>query len=259
MKIAYASDLHLEFQDLRLDNTEDADVLVLAGDIIVANSMNHHIYNPFFRHISKQFKHVLYVMGNHEHYHGNLQTTAAKIKEFIFPYPNIHLLDNESVMIDDVKFFGGTLWTSMNDRDPHVMLHVGKFMNDFHIIMNGDKGFSAKDATNEHRKTLEELYLALESNADKVVVVSHHSPSVLSIHPQYKYDTEMNYGYHSRLEGVMAKYPKIKLWIHGHVHDEFDYEVYDTRVVCNPRGYAGAEVRADKFKLKTVEISDDYN
>jgi hypothetical protein len=28
------------------------------------------------------------------------------------------------------------------------------------------------------------------------------------------------------------------LWIHGHTHDSFDYDLAGTRVVCNPRGYA---------------------
>jgi hypothetical protein len=27
------------------------------------------------------------------------------------------------------------------------------------------------------------------------------------------------------------------LWIHGHVHDSFDYQIGRTRIVCNPRGY----------------------
>jgi len=26
------------------------------------------------------------------------------------------------------------------------------------------------------------------------------------------------------------------LWVHGHVHDSFDYRVGRTRVLCNPRG-----------------------
>lgn len=28
------------------------------------------------------------------------------------------------------------------------------------------------------------------------------------------------------------------MWLHGHVHDSFDYRVGRCRVVCNPRGYA---------------------
>ena len=37
------------------------------------------------------------------------------------------------------------------------------------------------------------------------------------------------------------------LWIHGHTHTAFDYTVRGTRVVCNPRGYAGEQTgfRAD--------------
>jgi len=27
------------------------------------------------------------------------------------------------------------------------------------------------------------------------------------------------------------------LWIHGHTHDNFDYQLGRCRVVCNPRGY----------------------
>lgn len=33
------------------------------------------------------------------------------------------------------------------------------------------------------------------------------------------------------------------LWIHGHVHDSFDYAVEGTRVVANPRGYITSKKR----------------
>ena len=32
-----------------------------------------------------------------------------------------------------------------------------------------------------------------------------------------------------------------RLWIHGHTHESFDYQIGKTRVVCNPRGYASIE------------------
>ncbi len=38
MKIAVASDLHLEFGDLDFENTQGAEVLILSGDICVANT-----------------------------------------------------------------------------------------------------------------------------------------------------------------------------------------------------------------------------
>jgi hypothetical protein len=49
-------------------------------------------------------------------------------------------------------------------------------------------------------------------------------------------------------------HPQIKLWTHGHTHDPFDYMVGKTRVVCNPRGYAGHDPQADLFELKFLDI-----
>ena len=40
MKIALCSDLHLEFQDIDLKNTEDAEVLILSGDIMIAEDLH---------------------------------------------------------------------------------------------------------------------------------------------------------------------------------------------------------------------------
>ena len=81
MKIAYCSDVHLEFSYIELKNSEGADALILAGDICLANkiasypddildlmhSQNGKIHN-FFQNCSKEFKHVIYVLGKHEHY-----------------------------------------------------------------------------------------------------------------------------------------------------------------------------------------------
>ena len=47
----------------------------------------------------------------------------------------------------------------------------------------------------------------------------------------------MNGGYCSDVEWLMEKHDHIKYWFHGHVHNNFDYMVNKTRVICNPRGY----------------------
>ena len=47
---------------------------------------------------------------------------------------------------------------------------------------------------------------------------------------------------------------QIDLWIHGHIHDAADYRLYDTRIVCNPRGYTGYQV-VEGFSIdKMVDI-----
>jgi Icc-related predicted phosphoesterase len=44
------------------------------------------------------------------------------------------------------------------------------------------------------------------------------------------------------------------LWIHGHMHESFDYEVYGTRLVCNPRGYAPEALKPDFRSNWVIEI-----
>ena len=52
-------------------------------------------------------------------------------------------------------------------------------------------------------------------------------------------------GWEQRTNGAKTGYfyrsvrdgDRVQLWIHGHMHDSFDYNVNGTRVVCNPRGY----------------------
>jgi len=86
------------------------------------------------------------------------------------------------------------------------------------------------------------------------VVCGHHAPSTLSTHPRYKDERIMNGAYSSDLSEFIMDRPQIKLWTHGHTHEPFDYMLGDTRIVCNPRGYIGYEMRAEEFKLKFVEV-----
>ena len=88
----------------------------------------------------------------------------------------------------------------------------------------------------------------------KIVVVGHHSPSHQSIHVDYARDTMMNGGYHSNLDEFILDRPQIVLWTHGHTHVPFDYNIGTTRIVCNPRGYAGWDPAADNFTLKFLDV-----
>jgi len=115
--------------------------------------------------------------------------------------------------------------------------------------------FSPADAVVDHRQMLGYVQTVIEGRFDeKFVVVGHHAPSKASTHPRYKHEKVMNGGYSTNLDDFIIDHPQIKLWTHGHTHEDFDYRVGSTRIVCNPRGYINYEDRADTFKLKTVEI-----
>lgn len=66
------------------------------------------------------------------------------------------------------------------------------------------------------------------------IVVTHHAPHPASIPAGYAGDP-LTPAYASNLEHLMGH---AILWVHGHTHDSFDYDVKGTRVVCKPRGYA---------------------
>lgn len=148
MKLALASDIHLEFGPITLANTEGADVLVLAGDICVAN---HFVdgrptyaqrlakeYHNFFNHVCQEFPHVVYIMGNHEHYSGDVAKTYNILKEYL-DYGNIHILEKECWTHQGHTFVGGTLWTDMNREDGAAMSYSQASMNDFREVLNSNR------------------------------------------------------------------------------------------------------------------------
>ena len=265
MKIQIVSDLHLEFEDIFIKNENAADVLVLSGDILVADDLYNQPanlswgdvqdsgfgrakrsirYRDFLSRVSFQFPHVIYVMGNHEHYHGKFDKSAEIIKQTLgyLNINNVYLLDNDTKDIDGVRFVGGTMWTDCNKGDPMTQYHLEQCMNDFRVIRIANEGFRkflpARTVT-EHVKTKQYLETVIYGTPDDmpVVVCTHHAPSAMSIHEMYRHDHLMNGGYYSDLSEFILDRPKIKLWTHGHMHQCFDYTVGDCRVVCNPRGY----------------------
>jgi Calcineurin-like phosphoesterase len=148
MKIALASDVHLEFGPITLDNTEGADVLVLAGDICVAKhfaeagpTYTKHLakeYREFFDRVTQEFPHVVYIMGNHEHYSGDVAHTYNTLR-FHLDYGNLHILEKETWTHQGHTFICGTLWTDMNKSDPLTLSYTRNAMNDFREVLNSNR------------------------------------------------------------------------------------------------------------------------
>ena len=257
MKLQIISDLHLEFNDNIVINNAGADILCLAGDICLAQHLHRHPighlpnnaekghlaarYRKFFDQVSNEFDQVLYIMGNHEHYSGRWNDTAAHLREALEPWDNITLMDDSWLNFGNVRIVGTSLWTNLNSGDPITMLSVKDMMNDYHAITikNGAAYHKLRpmDTFNAHTRAVETIKLAAETWRGDVVVLGHHAPSRQSIHERYKNDWLMNGAFCSDLDEYILSQDKIKLWIHGHIHNPFDYMIGECRVVCNPHGY----------------------
>jgi len=277
MKIALASDIHLEFGDLDFDNDSGADVLILGGDICVASDITqrdtanimgeqyrNNRFHDFFQRCCDRFPHVIFIVGNHEHYHGDFAKTVPHFKDVLGYLPNLHILEKETWVLDDITFIGGTLWTDMNRRDNRTLHDISRMMNDFRCVDNSAKTedhrgwpgrFTTTDAANDHDAMVTFIDQTIAANpAGRYVVVGHHAPSKLSTHPRYQDQFIMNGGYSSQLDDFIQDHPQIRLWTHGHTHEDFDYRIGSCRILCNPRGYVNYEERADTWRLKTVEV-----
>jgi Icc-related predicted phosphoesterase len=265
MKIQIVSDLHLEFSDINIKNEVNADVLILSGDIMIAQDLHDHAaadFNPyshgafaelgrkqqrvqrfrdFLKRCSFQFPHTFYVAGNHEFYNGKFFAGIDYLREECAKFPNVYFLERDTKVIDDVVFIGGTLWTDLNNHDPITMHAIKDMMNDYRIIRNDYRAYaklSPEDTALRHKLTKEYFKLMLSDHKEsKCVIVGHHSPSKLSTHQQYANQYLMNGGYSSDMSQFILDHPQIKLWTHGHTHHPFDYTIGETRIVCNPRGY----------------------
>lgn len=268
MKIKLVSDLHLEFSDLVIKNDHDCDLLILSGDIMIAQDLHDHPesastveqmaianssglgarqknaqrFRDFLKRCSFQFPHVIYIAGNHEFYNGKFFAGIDYLREECARYSNVYFMENDVKVIDNIVFMGATLWTDCNKHDPFTLHALADMMNDFRIIRNDQQGYrplKPADIADRHRKTLQYFKHVMDGyqQEQKFVVVGHHTPSHMSCHPQYAHDYIMNGGYHSDLSDFILDHPQIKLWTHGHTHQPFDYMIGSTRIVCNPRGY----------------------
>lgn len=281
MKISLASDVHLEFGYLDLKNDEGSDVLILAGDIFVANDFTiktkrADVYRQFIEEVTTRYGYVVYVMGNHEHYNGDYAKTHKILEEEFKYFNNLKFLNNTYANICDVRFIGGTLWTDINNMNPVSVEHIRRVMNDYHVVENSDiltsykiknedgsvtfkqreSRFTPETTYEDHKKCISMINEVLDAYQDdkKIVVVGHHLPSYASIPDHFKGDFHMNGAYASDLSNFILDRPRIKYWVHGHTHNPCDYMIGETRILCNPRGYYGYESRANKFNIVQFEV-----
>lgn len=248
MKIYLSSDLHIEFAGY-LNKLPEADIGVLAGDICVASSLikngSKHPKNVanLFKRMQDKYEHVIQIMGNHEHYGGEWNDTKSIIEEFLHKQgidrTQWHFMEKQYVDLQGFRFIGATLWTDFNNDSPMSKSTAMFGLNDYRIITKNGHPLQPNDTLFDHLDAREAIEEHISKTDLPVIVVTHHAPSRRSLHPRWKNEHDMNGAYSSNLEDVMTK--QVKLWMHGHTHDSFDYTVDSTRVVCNPRGYQGWE------------------
>ena len=270
-KFRILSDLHLEHGGFTIPYGEKdyTTVLILAGDI--CNFSKRMSFSGFFQDACDQFKHVILVPGNHEYYSSSLTVGVTKFlsllnldcmdRQLRMP-KNLTVLNQDTMVFDDVAVIGATCWTSFRNGNPIIMNSARSMMNDYNYIRYGGADGYERRLTPEH---VLQIYgnhskyvfdqIAIEKAAGrKVIVVTHHAPSHESVHDIYRVEGDINELYANHFEYRIAD-TKPDYWIHGHIHMACEYKIEDTTVICNPRGYLGYESSENGFDpLKEIVL-----
>ncbi|ARP86748.1 metallophosphoesterase [Bordetella genomosp. 9] len=252
MKIQLLSDLHLETNaDFQPQPAPGADLLILAGDI--------GSYQPGSRLADDDFGlgrfsprngwpvPVVYLPGNHEYDALDFDTTHRRLRE-LCDQLEIQWLERETLIIEGVRFVGTTLWTDFDalaapgDTLTQVLRKRGKafraanfYLEKAGTVRNGEP-FLAEALREQGLACQAWLREALEAPFEgPTVAVTHFAPTLSSADPRYGV-TPGTAGFCNALDDLL---PRADLWLHGHLHRQFDYVQDGCRVVANPLGYAG--------------------
>jgi Icc-related predicted phosphoesterase len=198
-------------------------------------------------------------LGNHEYYYGIIPELTDTLKKKA-EVTNIHILENEELIINDIVFLGCTLWTDFDlyGNIKRATDYSKSMMNDYRLIrvMPGYRRLDTSDVIDFHNESFKWLSEKVEEyKGKKIVVVTHNGPSIKSCLLKYKNDP-LTASFVSNLEGFIKR-SNISLWVHGHTHNSADYMIGNTRIICNPRGYCRDFDNNENFEFKydfVVEI-----
>lgn len=253
MKAWIISDLHMPPMAELMCHfpVPDADICINAGD--TANDIEASI--SFLSGAIGQHMPIVTTLGNHDFY-GTSIDRAFDLARRRTGGTNIHILENETFEVGDLRIIGATLWTDfevpwgipeelpVSERLEKAFHVCPREITDFREIRRsnerkeGETGFiTIQELIQRHRESRAFIEAELAKTFDgKTMVLTHHAPSPRSINPQYQ-GYVSNAGFASDLSSVIHA-GKPDFWVHGHVHHFLDYIEDGTRVVCNARGYS---------------------
>lgn len=237
MRIQYASDLHLEFNENSLylqknPLSVNGDILVLAGDVILFGK-DKWVRHPFFDRCADNFRETFIIPGNHEYYNGTELSGSLTDFEY-FLRPNVRYLNNRSIVTGQTELFFTTLWCVI-DIPQLIPVQIG--VTDCHRIMYNGRLFTAQDYKVIHQHCLSWLKKSLaESPAEHKVIVTHHCPTERFRDPRFTGST-INSAFVVRLNDFVEQ-SRADYWVFGHTHYNGGKSLIGkTRLLCNQLGY----------------------
>jgi Icc-related predicted phosphoesterase len=239
MKIQIFSDLHVDVFPVKpITIATNVDLVIVAGDTCegALRAFEH------LRRIVPMGIPAVMVIGNHEFYRRFIFNELAVARSQASAF-NIHLLDDDTVILGGIRFTGAALWSDYLIFGPEsrvaAMSASVSELNDHRLIGWQKKPwlrFRPQEAAQLHQKSKACLAKTLNTAWDgPTVAVSHHAVSWSSADPGLRSDL-LTAAYVSDFSSLIET-TQPDLWVHGHVHRSSDYRIGQTRILCNPHGY----------------------
>jgi predicted phosphodiesterase len=242
VRLHVLSDLHLErgappahlARGAPAPGAAQADVLVLAGDIANGTA------GVQWARSRADGRPVIYVAGNHEFYGHTLPGLVDELR-VAAAGSSVHVLENDEVIVDGVRFLGATLWSDFDFDGPEnrdlAMRVCERAVSDYRLIRRDTlaRPLRAQDTRELHLESRRWLTARLAEDHDgPTVVVTHHAPYVLWRPPEKAWRLIAG-AFVSDLSELLGD--AVDIWIYGHTHRAANLEVSGTRVLSNPGGY----------------------
>lgn len=262
MRCHYISDLHLETQDFpwRLPR---GDVLIVAGDLAHASALDPACTDKYSQAMRsrvlrftdaamRNFRHVLLVAGNHDHYDGHFDETVPGLRRAL---PGVTVLDDECVELNGVRFFGSTLWTDFRGANPDAMNGVRRRLGEYFFVKVRETAsgadavskFKPEHALAAFERARRKLSGTVSGNDGRAtIVITHHAPSGKGLSPNHV-GNGLDCAYASDLDDEISAFDRVPFWVHGHTHTRRSYRIGGTTVLANCRGFDGRDRSAAAF------------
>jgi predicted phosphodiesterase len=235
VKFHLVSDLHLDHWEddcFVYDLCPEGDeTLIIAGDLCESYYLKGAAAFALGI-LCEKYRNVVYVLGNHEYYGSFYKEVQRKFAELDERFENLFCLDDQLLVLEGVTIAGTTLWFRNTPMNPLYE----REMQDFRLIQNFRSWVYGENARSlEFLKSV--AHDKSRGNFETDLVITHHLPSFKSVNARYERNPVNLYFLCDVSEIMLDMGPKV--WVHGHTHVPCDYQLGDTRVVCNPRGYPG--------------------
>lgn len=257
MKIQYASDLHLEFDEnsrflQKHPLIVTGDILILAGDIGYLGD-KYSERHPFWDWAADHYEQVIAIPGNHEFYRGFDMATMGNGWNYALR-SNVRYYNNQAISLGrGIDLIATPLWAQIPfDKAAEIVLRV----NDFRHIHCEDTVLTWGRFNEEHFRCFRFLNDAVKQSAARhIIVATHHVPSPLLMAPEFQ-DSPINGAFMVDLTDYIEA-SSIEYWIYGHSHRNIDATIRNTRCLSNQLGYIIGNENNSFDMARYIEISEE--